>query len=909
MKKQKALLKILTVFTAFSIGAGVLIHHNATPTQVEAAQHTDNFNLYTYSGNYYDSINFNASEGLNGQLRQALTTLIYPKGWYTYGSSGTDHLSTQLQYADEDPTNSANMIYLYTRDSVKKNAASSWNREHVWPQSLSNGCWGESKAGTDILHIRPTYNSTNSSRSNDIYADVNKVSPRTYNGMTFGYGSGAKFEPLDSVKGDVARIVMYIWVAYYNYYSNLPAITNVFESYDTLLRWHTQDKPDVLEGNRNNYSQTSTQQNRNPFVDHPELAWKIFGNSASSSVKSACVAAYPGDGSTPSTDPTGIELNRNTLSLNVGGSATLVGTITPSGATGTITWSSSNNSVATVNSSGKVTAIGAGTATITAKISESIKDQCVVTVTESSTPSDDYALLEKFDFVSDLTAYEAYNATKMNTFIRNSSSLGNSTNYVSHDITGTGTSPLIGANGKVGDVEWSFYNMLKIGSTSKDCRMALTFTSGLEICRVVVKAAGWYGKACQLGINSTKIDIASVTTAAGIVNETEFLEYEYTFAATNVVTLETTLAIMITEMELYVAGNGGTPVEQTAKEQVNALTTRSALSYNYVKEESSASVTDTLNRATTGITTTQYSAWSNKTGTSGAIYAGQSAGGNESIQLRTDNNNSGVVTTASGGVVSKISVTWNSNTASGRVLNVYGSRSAYSAATDLYSENTQGTLLGTIVYGTNTELTINGSYEYIGFRSNKGALYLTSVEIKWGSSASSFEFSRVGIILGGFISQDLWDALNDESEIQGYGLIAAATEDLNGETIKGMYDECLDADFDADESLELVCDGSTIRNFYTPLTETKLNPAEADETQKLEQQVDVDDTYYVWSLRKNVTDYDKPYSAIAYIRLADELVFFAETLTSAKEAAQSLINNGVYDGSEFEGSLGCFAGL
>ena len=385
MKRKHTLLKIVTVFTAFAvIGTSLSIFHNVKPTEVEAAQHVDNFASYTYSGNYYSGINFNSGYGLTGSLRQSITNLIFPEDWYTYGNSGEDHLSTQCQYADEDPTNSANMIYLYTRDSVKKNAASSWNREHVWPQSLSNGCWGKTKAGTDLLHIRPTYSSTNSSRSNDKFCDVNKSTPRTYNSMTFGYGSGEKFEPLDAVKGDVARIIMYVWTAYYTYYgSSLPAITNVFESYDTLLKWHTQDRPDVLEGNRNNYVETSIQKNRNPFVDHPELAWKIFGDSASSSIKSACMQAYPGDGSSGTIDPTSVTLNKTALSLTVGATSTLSATINPTGATGSVTWSSNNTSVATVSSAGKVTAVAAGTATITARVTSSVYATCTVTVTSS----------------------------------------------------------------------------------------------------------------------------------------------------------------------------------------------------------------------------------------------------------------------------------------------------------------------------------------------------------------------------------------------------------------------------------------------------------------------------------------------------------------------------------------------
>ena len=53
------------------------------------------------------------------------------------------------------------------------------------------------------------------------------------------------------------------------------------------------DKPDALEGHRNDFCETSIQKNRNPFVDHPEYAWEIFGDSASADVKEACKNAYP----------------------------------------------------------------------------------------------------------------------------------------------------------------------------------------------------------------------------------------------------------------------------------------------------------------------------------------------------------------------------------------------------------------------------------------------------------------------------------------------------------------------------------------------------------------------------------------------------------------------------------------
>ena len=148
-------------------------------------------------------------------------------------------------------------------------------------------------------------------------------------------------------------------------------------------------------------------------------------------------------------------------------------------------------------------------------------------------------------------------------------------------------------------------------------------------------------------------------------------------------------------------------------------------------------VVDVLNRELTGITknSTTYSNWSDKTVSSSAVYAGQSAGGNDAIQLRSKNNNSGIVTTKSGGKAKKVAVEWQSSTSAGRTLNIYGKNSAYSTPTDLYSTSTQGTLLGTIVYGTSTELVIEGDYEYIGMRSASDPMYLTSISITWDESA------------------------------------------------------------------------------------------------------------------------------------------------------------------------------
>ena len=383
MKRKQNLIRLAILTTVFALSAGLVIAtRSSKPTRVVAAQNLNNYAAYTYSGSYYDGIDFTASDGMDGNLRKALTTKIYPSGFYTYSGSGSTYLSTILQYADEDPTNSNNMVYLYTRNSVTKNAASSWNREHVWCQSLSNDNWGTTKGGTDILHIRPVYDSVNSSRGNKPYADLNHSGAKYYNDMLYGYADKTYFEPIDAVKGDVARTIMYLWTTYNNTTKPLN-ILSVFKDYNTLISWHTNDKPDVLEGNRNNYAQTSRQGNRNPFVDHPELAWRIFGSQVSASVKNACMEAYPSTSGSETIDPTGISLNKSTSTLEEGNKLQLSATLEPSGATGTVSWSSNNTAAATVNSSGLVTAVKEGIATITASVN-GYNATCVITVVASN---------------------------------------------------------------------------------------------------------------------------------------------------------------------------------------------------------------------------------------------------------------------------------------------------------------------------------------------------------------------------------------------------------------------------------------------------------------------------------------------------------------------------------------------
>ena len=149
-------------------------------------------------------------------------------------------------------------------------------------------------------------------------------------------------------------------------------------------------------------------------------------------------------------------------------------------------------------------------------------------------------------------------------------------------------------------------------------------------------------------------------------------------------------------------------------------------------------VIDILNQDWTDVTGTNYTDVAAKTaeneGHSNAQYVAQCAGDKSSIQLRSNNSNSGVVSTISGGVVKRIEVEWHADTDAARTLQIYGSNTAYTAATDLYGD-AKGELLGELNKGEG-ETTLDfsewtGDYKYIGFRSKSGAMYLTTVTITW----------------------------------------------------------------------------------------------------------------------------------------------------------------------------------
>jgi endonuclease I len=242
---------------------------------------------------YYDD-----AEGLTGEeLKAALHNIIDDHVEFSYN----DLRDFLLRETDEDPENSNNIILFYSGRSQDKNTfggnPDDWNREHVWAKS--HGDFGTTPpAGTDCHHMKPTDASVNSTRGNlDFDMGGNPIAE-----APGCYYDGDSFEPRDAVKGDVARMIFYMAVRYEgdNSEPNLEVVDHVntypnpeHGKLSVLLQWNEQDPPDDFEMHRNEVIY-SYQENRNPFIDHPEFVQEIWGDPSTISENGLfSIACYP----------------------------------------------------------------------------------------------------------------------------------------------------------------------------------------------------------------------------------------------------------------------------------------------------------------------------------------------------------------------------------------------------------------------------------------------------------------------------------------------------------------------------------------------------------------------------------------------------------------------------------------
>lgn len=160
---------------------------------------------------------------------------------------------------------------------------------------------------------------------------------------------------------------------------------------------------------------------------------------------------------------------------------------------------------------------------------------------------------------------------------------------------------------------------------------------------------------------------------------------------------------------------------------------------NIVPFENTSKGKDVLTYSTLNLTGSNgYRDFSGVSSTSSAVYAGKANKGSiDFIQLNSTNP-AGIVTTATGGKVRKVVIDWNAAQANtdGRYVEIYGKNTAYETGADLYDNEKKGTLLGSIKYGTSTDLRVLDDYAYIGIKAS-GAVYMQSVTITWEGDAVS----------------------------------------------------------------------------------------------------------------------------------------------------------------------------
>lgn len=261
-----------------------------TTNITESSENEKSFNIPNNISAYYKNVNFKKS-GL--ALKEELAILTIEKH--------TNHLSYSqvreaLKITDLVPNSSTHVYLLYgfsnntcsnnkandndhktrNKNSFGGGSTCQWNREHTYPKSLGTPNLGKVDAGADAHHLRACDVQRNGNRSNKKFASGLGNSKRINGG----------WYPGDEWKGDVARMLMYMYLRYGNQCLPKNVVigkTNSTDSnmIDLLLKWNADDPVSAYEINRNNYLENSAnkyyQGNRNPFIDNPYLATKIWG--------------------------------------------------------------------------------------------------------------------------------------------------------------------------------------------------------------------------------------------------------------------------------------------------------------------------------------------------------------------------------------------------------------------------------------------------------------------------------------------------------------------------------------------------------------------------------------------------------------------------------------------------------
>lgn len=285
---------------------------------------------------YYDDVDLTLSgielkEELAAKMIASHTNILE----YTSGRPDTWDAS---KATDENTSNTSEVVLFYgwengsdgdesndrTRDKNLQDSGTGasfvWNREHVFPKSLANPPLNTNVPGpsTDAHHLRAADRTRNSSRNNKKYGNGSgnsAFSSETFAGLD-GPNTNAWY-PGDEWKGDAARMIMYMYVHYGDVC--LPTVVGIGNNQftpdnmiDLFLKWNVEDPVSQIEKDRNTYhedtSNGAAQGNRNPFIDNPYLATRIWGGDSAEDLW----GNYTGSDTEAPTQPTALLVSNET---------------------------------------------------------------------------------------------------------------------------------------------------------------------------------------------------------------------------------------------------------------------------------------------------------------------------------------------------------------------------------------------------------------------------------------------------------------------------------------------------------------------------------------------------------------------------------------------------------------------
>ncbi len=255
--------------------------------------------------------------GTGATLKAQLHAII-SKDWWTGGATRILTYTGQTRFAlaigSRNSASPSDAFQVMTYDGVLHSkvwdSGATWNTEHTWPRSRGVGSTGPDDA--DCHMLRPTLSASNGARGNNPFGtNSGEYDPNQQPGVHF--------------RGEIARAMFYADTRYDGTESatvdlvlvNGTPSGNQMGDLSELLQWHYDEGPGERERRRNNLlwsnaaadwydvqvnpsSITYHQGNRNPFIDHPEYVWAIWGTGPNNAT--LYVGGAPnGDGSSATT--------------------------------------------------------------------------------------------------------------------------------------------------------------------------------------------------------------------------------------------------------------------------------------------------------------------------------------------------------------------------------------------------------------------------------------------------------------------------------------------------------------------------------------------------------------------------------------------------------------------------------